>query len=110
MQHFCSESKGFELGYQGQAYRQVCPPEFEAEFRAGYEKGRELYQYESEIASLHSQLKNIERKIRKKEKELYASNLSEEQRRKIRLDLKNLDMKYRDVSRDLKYLENHAPE
>ncbi len=110
MQYFCSESKGFELGYQGKAYRHVCPPEYDAEFRAGFEKGRELYQYESEIASLHRQLKNIERKIGKKEEELYASNLSDEQRRKTRSELKDLDIKYRDVSRELIYLENHPPE
>jgi hypothetical protein len=110
MQSFCSEPKGFELGYQGQAYRNVCPPEFEAEFRVGYEKGRERYRYESEIASLHRQLKSIEKKTIKKEEELYASNLSDEQRRISRSELKNLDMKYRDVSRELIYLENHPPE
>jgi hypothetical protein len=110
MQSFCSEQRGVDLGRQGKAYRYVCPPEFEANFRAGWEKGRELYQYETDLAALDSQLKNIERKIRKKEKELVASNLSDAQRRKIRSELKNLDMKYRDVSRELKYMEKNAPE
>jgi len=109
MQSFCSERKGFELGSQGQAYRYVCPPEFEPDFRAGWEKGREIYQYELQIASLLKQLKNIERKTIKKEKELYAGNLSDEQRSKIRADLKNLDMKYREISRDLKYMEKDPP-
>ncbi len=109
MQSFCSEQKGFELGRQGQAYRYVCPPEFEPDFRAGYEKGRELYQYEAKIFALQKQLRNIERKINKKEKGLYAANLSDEQRNKIRSELKNLDMKYRDVSRELKYMEKDAP-
>ena len=110
MQYFCSESKGFELGYQGKAYRYVCPPEFEAEFRAGYESGKELYRYESEIASLHKQLNKIEKVIRKKEEDLYATNLSDEHRRKTRSELKTLDMQYRDMSRELTYLENHPPE
>jgi hypothetical protein len=105
MQSFCSEPKGFDLGYQGKAYRYVCPPEFEPEFRAGWEKGRALYEYESEIASLQRQLKNIERKINKKEKKLYATDLSDEQRSEIRSELKNLDLKYRDVTRELKYKE-----
>ncbi len=105
MQSFCSEPKGFDLGYQGKAYRYVCPPEFEPEFRAGWEKGRALYEYESEIASLQRHLKNIERKINKKEKELYATDLSDEQRSEIRSELKNLDLKYRDVTRELKYKE-----
>jgi len=109
IQSFCTELKGFELGSQGQAYRYVCPPEVEPEFRLGYQKGRELYEYELQLASLQKQLKNIERKINKKEKELYAGNLSDEQRSKIRSDLKTLDMKYRDVNRELKYLEDDAP-
>jgi len=110
MQSFCSEQKGFELGRQGQAYRHVCPPELEADFRIGYEKGKEIYQYEAKVASLQRQLKNIERKIEKKEKELYAENLSDEQRSEIRADLRNLDMEYRKVSRELKYMENNTPE
>ncbi|UCD82118.1 MAG: DUF2799 domain-containing protein [Desulfobacterales bacterium] len=110
MQSFCSEQKGFDLGRQGQAYRHVCPPEYEPDFRLGYEKGRELYQYEAKVASLQRQLKNLERKINKKEKELYTDNLSDEQRSEIRAELKNLDMQYREVSRELKYMENNAPE
>jgi hypothetical protein len=110
MQSYCSESKGFELGRQGKSYRSVCPPEFEPEFRAGYEKGREVYEFESRLASLHNQLHNIERKINKKEKQLYAANLSDVQRSKIRADLRELDNKYRDVSRELKYMEVHSPE
>lgn len=110
MQSFCSEQNGFELGHQGQAYRRVCPPEYEPDFRIGYEKGRELYQYEAKVAALQRQLKNIERKINKKEKELYEANLNDDQRSDVRAELKNLDMKYRDVSRELKYMENNAPE
>jgi len=110
MQSFCSEQKGFDLGHQGKAYRHVCPPEFETDFRAGYEKGKALHQYESDIDSLHKQLENIESKINRKEKALYGSNLTDEQRSKIRLELKNLDMEYRDVSRELKYMEDNAPD
>jgi hypothetical protein len=107
---FCTRRKGFELGSQGQAYRYICPPEFEPEFRAGFENGRVLYEYESEIASLQNQLGNIERKIHKKEKALVAVNLTAEQRRKIRSELKNLDMKFRDVSRRLKHMEINPPD
>jgi hypothetical protein len=110
MQFFCSEQKGFELGRQGQAYRYVCPPEFEQDFRAGYETGRALYQYESKISSLQTQLNNVERKIDKKEKELYAANLSDEQRSQIRSELKHLDLQFRDLTRQLRYLEENTPQ
>jgi hypothetical protein len=110
LQSFCSEHKGFDLGSQGQAYRYVCPPEFEPQFRAGWESGRAVYEYESKVASLQNQLGNIERKIHKKEKQLYADNLTDEQRRKIRAELRNLDIEFRDASRELMHLENHPPE
>ena len=110
IQSFCTEQKGFDLGHQGQAYRSVCPPEYEPDYRIGYEKGRELYQYEAKVASLQRQLKNIERKINLKEKELYEVNLTDEQRSEIRAELRNLDVKYREVSRELKYMENETPE
>ena len=110
IQAFCTEQKGFDLGHQGQAYRNVCPPEYEPDFRIGYEKGRELYQYEAKVASLQRQLKNIEKKINLKEKELYATNLNDEQRSEIRGELRNLDLKYREVSRELKYMENETSE
>jgi hypothetical protein len=109
IQLYCAEENGFELGRRGQAYRPVCPPELEPDFRTGYQKGQELYQYESKIASLQRRLKKIERKIRKREEELYSGNLSDDQRTKIRSDLKSLDMEYRDVSRELKYMQKTRP-
>jgi hypothetical protein len=109
MQIFCSEESGFEMGHRGRAYRYVCPPEFEADFRTGYLKGKELYKYEARIASLQKRLQKIERKITKKEKQLYSENLSDAQRTEIRSELKTLDLEYRDVSRELKYMEKTKP-
>jgi hypothetical protein len=109
IQSFCSEENGFALGSRGQAYRYICPPELESDFRAGYLKGKEVYQYESKIASLQRRLKKLERKISKKEEELYSDNLSDEQRAKTRSELKSLDLEYRDVSREIKYMEKTKP-
>ena len=109
IQLYCSEENGYELGRRGRAYRYVCPPEFEPGFRIGYRKGKELYEYESKIVSLQRRLKKIERKINKKEEELYSNNLNDEQRTKIRSDLKSLDLEYRDVSRELKHLGKTKP-
>ena len=109
MQLFCSEENGFELGRRGRAYRHVCPPEFEPDFRTGYLNGKEVYEYESKIASLHRRLQKIERKITKKEKQLYSEDLNDEQRSEIRSQLKSLDLEYRDVSRELKYMEKTKP-
>jgi hypothetical protein len=109
MQFYCSEENGFALGRRGRAYRYICPPEFESDFRTGYLKGKELYEYESKIASLQRRLKKLERKISKKEEELYSDNLGDEQRTRIRSELKSLDLEYRDVSREIKYMEKTRP-
>jgi hypothetical protein len=109
LKYYCTAQKGFELGRKGLAYKSVCPLQLEKDFRLGYQKGQELFQYESKIASLQRRLKKIERKISKKEEELYSDNLSDDQRTKIRSDLKSLDLKYRDVSRELKYMGKTKP-
>ena len=68
LKSYCTEQSGFEQGSAGNSYKHVCPAALEPDFLAGYEKGRELYQYEAKVASLQRQLKNIERKINLKEK------------------------------------------
>ena len=109
IQLFCSAENGFEMGRQGQAYRHVCPAEFEPDFRAGYLKGKERYQYEAKIASLKRRLENIERKIAKKEHQLYSDNLSDAQRSELRSELRELDLEYRELSRELNYMEKTRP-
>jgi hypothetical protein len=109
LQLYCSEENGFALGRGGRPYRYVCPPELEPGFRAGYQRGREVYEYESKIASLQRRLKKIERKIKKKEGQLYSDSLTDEQRAEIRSELRSLDLEYRDITRELKYLEKNKP-
>ena len=109
MRLYCSEDNGFALGRRGQPYRYVCPPEFEPDFRAGYQRGKEVYEYESKIADLQRRLKKIERRIEKKEGQLYSDSLTDEQRSEIRSELRSLDLEYRDITRELKYLEKNKP-
>ena len=109
LKFFCTKPNGFEQGRRGRSYRYVCPPELEPEYRAGFNIGREFYKYESKINSLEKRLKNIENQIETKEKQLYSGKLSDEERAQIRSDLKYLDIEYRDVIRELKYLEETKP-
>lgn len=109
MRTYCSQENGYEIGHQGRAYRHICPAEFEANFRIGYLQGKELYEHESKIASLQRRLEKLERKIGKKEKKLYSDNLNDAQRYEIRTELKSLDLEYREVARELKYLESTLP-
>jgi predicted nucleic acid-binding Zn-ribbon protein len=82
---------------------------FESDFRAGYMRGKELYEYESKVTSLHKRLKKIERKIHQKEEALYAVNLSDVQRAELRSEIRTLDLEYREISLELKYMEKSRP-
>jgi hypothetical protein len=37
---YCTVENGYEVGYAGRRYRNVCPPELEPAFLQGYEQGR----------------------------------------------------------------------
>ncbi len=109
LKFYCTKDNGFKQGRLGRRYQYVCPEELEAEFLAGYVEGKEVREYESKIASLKRRLQEIESEIEKKEGKLYSSRLSSEQRTKIRSDIRSLDMEYRDIVRELKYLERTGP-
>jgi hypothetical protein len=109
MRVYCSQENGYEIGHQGRAYRNVCPAELEMNFKMGYIKGKELYEHESKIASLQRRLEKLERKISKEEKKLYSEHLNDAQKSEIRSELKTLDQEYREISRELKYLEKTVP-
>jgi hypothetical protein len=106
---YCTEESGFEQGRLGRKYEFVCPGEFEQEFLTGYYRGREIYLYESKVASLEKQLKRIERKIKAKEKELFSSELTDEQRAVIRAEIRSLDIEYRTVVKELNFLAQTKP-
>ena len=76
---------------------------------AGYRKGQEIFQYESQIASLEHRLRSIESQIQSKEKQLVSPDLSYNTRREIRADIRYLDLEYRDAVRELRYLEKMKP-
>lgn len=40
LQTFCTLESGYEVGYSGRRYRNVCPKELEVSFLQGYEQGR----------------------------------------------------------------------
>ena len=37
---YCTVENGYEIGYAGRRYRNVCPPDLEQSFLQGYEQGR----------------------------------------------------------------------
>jgi len=106
---YCTENNGFEQGRRGKTYQYVCPPDLEPEFLNGFNQGREIYKYESKVASLERRLKEIEKQIEDKKKKLYSSKLSDEKRATSRSEIKSLEIEYRDAVRELTSLAKTKP-
>jgi hypothetical protein len=101
LKNFCTYDNGFSQGRYGKNYRYVCPPEFEAPFLAGYNDGRKVYRYEREVAALEKKLDSIEKQIQEKEKLLYSPETGKEQRALLRVEIRELDLEYRETAAEL---------
>ena len=106
---FCTYDSGFSQGSAGKSYHHVCAPELESEFMAGYRKGIEVFEYNSQVASLENRLRNIENQIQQKESQLVSTGLDYKAREKIRAEIRHLDLEYRDAVRELRHLEKTKP-
>jgi len=60
---FCTLDNGFRYGIVGNSYRNTCPPEFQAEFLAGYDVGTQIYALEQQVASSQRSLNSIQANI-----------------------------------------------
>lgn len=58
---YCKPSRGFEVGHSGAAYQGVCPTAMEGEFVAGYNQGRHLFELESAVRQIDSQIAGSQR-------------------------------------------------
>jgi hypothetical protein len=82
----------------------VCPSDLEATFLDGFSKGRKVYYHNRKVAALEKRLKKIDAEIKGKEKLLYSSEVTGEQRAILRSEKRQLDVEYRDILRDLNKL------
>ena len=72
---YCRPARAFDVGRRGGRYQGVCPAETEGEFLAAYNDGRQLYELESDLRSIDSQIGARHRRLDAIEKELSAGAL-----------------------------------
>jgi hypothetical protein len=53
---YCRPNNGFEVGRSGATYQGVCPANLESAFLANYDSGRRLYELESALQRIDSQI------------------------------------------------------
>ncbi|MBA6413146.1 DUF2799 domain-containing protein [Parahaliea sp. F7430] len=95
---FCTGSSGYNRAQSGYQYQGICPQALEADFLEGYKAGREIYLVRTEVERLESRQNSLEQEqerikteIKEKEAELFDSDKTERQRRKIYQDISLLN-------------------
>ncbi len=59
LQRYCTYSNGFGLGLRGNSFNDVCPPRLIADYRLGYQRGREIYSMNRSVKKLQSSIDKI---------------------------------------------------
>jgi hypothetical protein len=63
LKQFCTADNGFSLGLAGRGYNNVCPPDLNGQFLAGYETGRELRALSSDINRMQNDVRNMQTEL-----------------------------------------------
>ncbi len=85
--YYCTPANGLRGGREGQSYQDVCPPHLAPGFLEPYRYGREIY-------ATRSRIDGLDRNRRDREKKLQAAS-SDEERRRLRNELSDLDQNLR---------------
>jgi len=63
LKQFCTADNGFSLGRAGRGYNNVCPPDLNGQFLAGYETGRELHALSSDISRMQNDVRDMQTEL-----------------------------------------------
>ena len=85
------------MGREGQSYYDVCPPHLAPGFLEPYRYGLEIYQMRSRIDGLERNRREREQKLQKAQ--------SDDERRRLRNDLSDIDQNLRRERDRLEYQE-----
>jgi hypothetical protein len=109
---YCRPGRGFEDGHRGRRYQGVCPADVEPEFLAAFNEGRHLYELESSLRSIDSQIASRHRRLDAIEKEMastaasiIADGTGAERRAELLLDTKSLADEQATIEAELEGLE-----
>ena len=95
---YCTAENGLEQGKAGAVYHYVCPVEREAAFLKNHKLGREIYE-------ITQQMRKVKHEIEIKEKRLDKEDLSDQQRKQLRDEIRDLDRERAGFRRSASVLE-----
>lgn len=98
--NFCTPENGFEVGRRGSYYQRSCPPQYDADFMAGYRDGKAIYDAERKVDDLENRIRNQEKKLR--------DSKDDRERGRLRDEIRSLDRELRQARDDLYRAERRA--
>jgi hypothetical protein len=96
--HYCTVTRGFEIGRDGYAYRGGCPPGSDHEFRRGHELGRRFH-------AVDQALVRVEGDLRLYRGQLNAADLDQDQQQRVYTRVRELDFERERLEADRRHLE-----
>ena len=94
LQDYCQLDNAFRSGLEGNRYQGVCPPAIDAAFERANRTAYQVYRLRKELDQVEDQLRQNERRLR-------DYDLSDDNRRRIRSDLRDLDRERGRLQNDL---------
>lgn len=95
---YCTAGKGLAEGKAGRSYNDVCPPELAGAFVKNHKFGREIYQTRLQMESKRNEIDKREKRLR--------DAASDEERRTLRNEIRDLDQDVRRLRQSLDALES----
>jgi hypothetical protein len=97
LREYCRAENGYRVGRAGESYHDVCPAALEPAFLERYRTGKRIHEVDRRISNLES-----ERRL--KETQLDKAKTDDE-RRRLRSELRNLDYSLRTARDELHFLQ-----
>ncbi|MEN5146299.1 DUF2799 domain-containing protein [Brevundimonas diminuta] len=114
LRNYCTWENGFRAGRAGGTYHGVCSPGEERAFLPAHRDGRLMYEAEQGMSSAESALNSAIRRVESREdkldakrRELHQSGLNDEERRRIRNRIREVEGELQDARRDLRRAEDN---
>jgi hypothetical protein len=113
LQEYCKAVNGYQLGNSGRGFSSVCPSHLEADFRAAYSRGRELYLARSAVkqtrSKLHKQQQALQHIGEDKSfmlSELISDGLRASERVQILYDISRLEKEKDSIENEIAILQD----
>jgi hypothetical protein len=110
---YCVADNGYRLGSAGRSFSPVCPSHLEADFRAAYDRGREIYLARSAVKSTRTRIYNQQQALQNLEEdkgmklaELISEGMKAEQRVLILYEITEIEQEMHSVEDEIAVLED----